>query len=167
MPTYPQASPWALLPDGSVSFLSALGHGSISSPLSSCCHEAGQGLTHQRPCPQHLVSFSIRKMSTLSFPWSTLRGNQPWIFIGRTVDGAEASIFWPPNAKSQLTGKDPDDGKDWRQQEKGGSSGLRWLDTITDSMDMNLSKLWKTVEDRGGWRVTVCGVAKSQKRHSN
>ena len=44
---------------------------------------------------------------------------------------------------------------------------IRWLDNITDSIDMNLSKLWKTVEDRGGWRVTVCGVAKSQKRHSN
>ena len=44
---------------------------------------------------------------------------------------------------------------------------IRWLDNITDSIDMNLSKLWKTVEDRGGWCVTVCGVAKSQKRHSN
>ena len=38
---------------------------------------------------------------------------------------------------------------------------IRWLDNITDSIDMNLSKLWKIVEDRGGWRVTVCGVTKS------
>ena len=45
------------------------------------------------------------------------KGNQPWVFIGRT--DAEAPIIWLPDEKSQLTGKDPDDGKDWRQQEKG------------------------------------------------
>ena len=44
-------------------------------------------------------------------------GNQPWIVIGRT--DAEALILWPPDAKSQLTGKDPDTGKDWGQEEKG------------------------------------------------
>ena len=43
--------------------------------------------------------------------------NQPWIFIGRT--DAEVPIFWPPDVKSQLIGKDPDAGKDWRQKEKG------------------------------------------------
>ena len=47
------------------------------------------------------------------------KGNQPWIFIGRTDAEAEAPIFWPPDAKSQLIGKDPDAGKDWRQEEKG------------------------------------------------
>ena len=45
------------------------------------------------------------------------KGNQPWIFIGRT--SAETPILWPPDAKSQLIGKDPDTGKDWRQREKG------------------------------------------------
>ena len=45
------------------------------------------------------------------------KGNQPWIFIGRT--DAEAPILWPPDAKNWLTGKDPDAGKDWRQEEKG------------------------------------------------
>ena len=45
------------------------------------------------------------------------KGNQPWIFIGRT--DAETPIYWPPDAKSQLIGKDPDAGKDWRQKEKG------------------------------------------------
>ena len=45
------------------------------------------------------------------------KGNQPWIFIGRT--GAEAPILWPPDVKSRVTGKDPDAGKDWRQEEKG------------------------------------------------
>ena len=47
------------------------------------------------------------------------KGNQSWPFIGRTDTEAEAPILWPPDAKSQLTGKDPDAGKDWRQEEKG------------------------------------------------
>ena len=48
-----------------------------------------------------------------------LKGNQPWIFIGRTGAGAEAPIFWPPDAKSRHIGQDPDARKDWRQKEKG------------------------------------------------
>ena len=47
------------------------------------------------------------------------KGNQPWIFTGWTDAEAEAPILWPPDLKSQLTGKDPDAGKDWRQLEKG------------------------------------------------
>ena len=46
------------------------------------------------------------------------KGNQPWIFIGRTDAETEAPIFWPPDAKSRLTGKDPDAGRDWGQGEK-------------------------------------------------
>ena len=46
------------------------------------------------------------------------KGNQPWIFIGRTDAEAAAPILWPLDAKSQLIGKDPDAGKDWRQEEK-------------------------------------------------
>ena len=70
------------------------------------------------------------------------KGNQPWIFTGRT--DAEAPILWPPDVKSQLIGKDPDAGQDWKQKEK----GIRWLDSTTDSMDMNLRKLQEIVEDR-------------------
>ena len=47
------------------------------------------------------------------------KGKQSWIFIGRNDAEAEASILWPPDARSQLIGKDPDAGKDWRQEEKG------------------------------------------------
>ena len=47
------------------------------------------------------------------------KGNKHWIFIGRTDVEAEAPIFWPPDVKSWLIGKDPDAGKDWRQEEKG------------------------------------------------
>ena len=45
--------------------------------------------------------------------------NQPWIFIGRTDAETEALVLWPPDGKSQLIGRDPDAGKDWRQKEKG------------------------------------------------
>ena len=58
----------------------------------------------------------------LRVPWTTKRsnqGNQPWMFIGRTDAEAEALILWPPSANSQLTGKDPDAGKNWGQEEKG------------------------------------------------
>ena len=47
------------------------------------------------------------------------KGNQPWIFVGRTDTKAEASILWPPDAKSQVIGKDPDAGKNWRQKKRG------------------------------------------------
>ena len=47
------------------------------------------------------------------------KGDQSWVFIGRTDVEAEAPILWPPDAKSWLLGKDPDAGKDWGQEEKG------------------------------------------------
>ena len=77
------------------------------------------------------------------------KGNQPWIFIGRT--DAEAPILWLPDVKSQLIGKDPDAGKDWGQEEK----GKQELDSITDSMDMNLSKLQGIVKEKEVWSAAV------------
>ena len=74
------------------------------------------------------------------------KGNQPWIFIGRTDAEAEGPVLWPPDVKSQLTGIDPDAGKDWRQKE--GAAENEWWDSITNSMDMNLSKLQEIVKDR-------------------
>ena len=48
-----------------------------------------------------------------------IKGNQSWIFIGRTDAEAEVPVLWPPDGKSQVIGKDLDAGKDWRQEEKG------------------------------------------------
>ena len=76
-----------------------------------------------------------------------LKGNQPWIFIGRTDVEAETAILWPPDTKNWLIWKDPDAGEDWRQEEKGMTED-EMVDGITDSMDMSLSKLQKLVMDR-------------------
>ena len=63
--------------------------------------------------------------------------------------------------KSCLIGKDPDAGKDRRQKRRRGQR-MKWLDGITDSMDMNLSKLQEIVEDREAWRAAIHGIEKSQ-----
>ena len=60
-----------------------------------------------------------------------LKGNQPWIFIGRTEADAETAILWPPDAKSQVIGKDLDTGKDWRQEEKGMTGWDGWMASLT------------------------------------
>ena len=93
------------------------------------------------------------------------KGNQPQMFIGRTGAEAEAPILWLLDAKSQLTGKtlmlgkSEGQGREWQR--------IRWQGSITNSMDMNLSKFWEIAEDRGAWHAIVHGVAKSQTQLSD
>ena len=92
------------------------------------------------------------------------KGNQPWIFTQRT--DTESPILWPPNAKKQLIREDPDAGKGWRQKEKGTAEN-EMADTITNSTEMNLSKLRENTKDREAWHTAVHGVTKGRTWLSN
>ena len=80
------------------------------------------------------------------------KGNQPWIFIGRSDAEAETPIFWPPAVKSWLAGKEPDSGKDWRQKEKGTTEDemVRWHYWLSGHEFEQI--LW----DNGGQRSLLC-----------
>ena len=85
--------------------------------------------------------------------------SQPWIFIGRTHADAEAPILWPPDAKSWLIGKDPDAGKDWRQEEKGVTEDemVGWHHWL------NGHEFEQTLGDSEGWGSLVCCSPRSHK----
>ena len=88
------------------------------------------------------------------------KGDQSWIFIGRTDAEVETPIVWPPQAKNWPIGKDPDAGKDWRQEEK----GMTEDETVGWHHQLNgheLRRLQELVMDREAWHAAVYGVTKS------
>ena len=94
------------------------------------------------------------------------KGNQSWIFIGRTNAEAEPPILWPPDVKNQLIRKDPDDGKNWRQEENGTTEDEMfgwhyWLSGHEFELALGVGM------DRGAWRAAVHGVAKIRTWLSN
>ena len=117
-------------------------------------------MDHKEGCaPKNWCFWTVVLQKTLESPLDCKeikpvnpKGNQSWIFIGRTDAEAEPPILWPTDAKSQVIGKDPDSGKDWEQKEKG--AGEEEMVKIASLTQWTL--IWATLGDSGRQRSRLC-----------